>query len=169
MCEYLRVCAIDAGTRNFAFCIVDSVNWRQPLHWQKVDLWAPQVGRRLTPTKDDIVCITREWCRTNWSILRECDHIVLENQLRTPFIIMNTVIQTLFFNTCSVIHPMTVAAFFKLPKTRAEKKLAGVAVVGRYTQIDKKLGKVDDLADAWLMAVHKLQAENGISKKEFDV
>ncbi len=166
MSDYVRVCAIDAGYRNFAYCVVDNNNWRQPLVWNKVDLWAPAAGKRGVPTKDDLVRITHEWCRSNWKLLRGCDCIILENQLRVPFIIINTVIQALFFNKCSVVHPMTVAAFFKLPKTRAEKKVAGVLTVGAYAQIDTQRGKVDDLADAWLMAVWKLVQQGAVSAKE---
>jgi Poxvirus A22 protein len=168
MGDYKRVCAIDAGYRNFAYCIVDNNNWRKPLHWHKEDLWKPEAGKRGVPTKEDVVRITHEWCRLHWKQLRECDCIVLENQLRTPFIIMNTVIHALFFNRCSVVHPMTVAAFFKLPKTRAEKKAASVVAVGAYAEIDTQLRKVDDLADAWLMAVWKLVQEGAISRKELD-
>ncbi len=168
MGDYACVCAIDVGYRNMAFCVVDNNNWRKPLVWQKVDLWAPAAGRRGVPTKDDVLRITHDWCRANWKLLRACDAIVLENQLRTPFIIMNTVIQALFLSRTTVVHPMTVASFFKLPKTRAEKKVAGILAVGAYAEIDTKSGKVDDLADAWLMATWKLVQLGAISVKELD-
>jgi hypothetical protein len=166
MSDYMRVCAVDVGTRNFAFCIVDTMNWRHPLVWQHEDLWAVMPGRRRKPTKDDLVRITVAWCKRNYAALKECDHIVLENQIRTPFIIMNTVIQTLFLKRTTVVHPMTVATFFKLPKTRELKKAATVELVRLHAQIPAGAHKLDDLADTWIMAIHALVMHGGISKKE---
>lgn len=163
--DYVRVCAIDAGTRNFAWCVVDNLNWKVPLHWKKEDLWAPKPGRRLTPTKEDIIDITVAWARTNWQTLDSCDVVVLEKQIRTPFIVMNTVLNTLFYDRCVQVHPMTVGSFFKLPKKRIDKKAAGIRVVNLHADLPVAL-KTDDLADAWLMAVYLLIEKQGISKQD---
>ncbi len=165
MTDYVRVCAIDAGTRNFAYCVVDNFTWNAPLRWKKEDLWAPEPGRRRKPTKEDILYLTYAWVDRNKSWLDHCDVIVLENQMRTPFIIMNTVIHTAFFNKTISVSPMTIAAYFKLPKTREAKKPAAVNVAKSYCVMDEKVVKPDDLADAWLMAVWGLIQKGGVSSK----
>lgn len=99
-------------------------------------------------------------------MLSECDLIVLETQMRVPFIIMNTVINTMFFERTIQVHPMTVGSFYKLPKTRVAKKAGGVTFVRRFAEVPADKVKEDDLADAWLMAVFGLIAHKGISVKE---
>ncbi len=163
--DYMRVCAIDAGTRNFAWCIVDNNNWRDPLHWQREDLWVPRAGRRGTPTKDDIIDITVKWVNAHRALLDTCDLVVLERQMRVPYIIMNTVIHTSFYGKCEQVHPMTVGSFWKLPKKREAKKRAGVAVAQHFAEIPRAV-KTDDLADAWLMAVYYLVQRKAISAME---
>lgn len=98
----------------------------------------------------------------------ECDLIMLEKQMRTNFIVMNTVIQSLFFTRARVVSPMTVGSFFKLPKTREQKKAAGVNVCRRFALIDdvNQAGKLDDLADAWMMCAYGLVQRGAISAKE---
>jgi hypothetical protein len=163
--DYVRVCAIDAGTRNFAYCFVDNLHWREPLRWTKEDLWREQPNRRRTPTKEDVVAITVAWCRRNAAALAECDYVVLENQIRIPFIVMNTVIQALHYDKCVSVHPMTVGAYYGLPKTREAKKAAGIAVVVRNgVNFGVANGKIDDLADAWLMAVYQLIQTGALSE-----
>ncbi len=167
MCDYTRVCAIDVGYRNFAYCVVDNLNWKTPVHIGNIDLWSDEPNRRRQPTKEDCVEITVKWIAANKAMLKDCDVIILENQLRTSFIIMNAVIHALCFSKTKVIHPMTVASFWKLPKTRIKKKPAGVAVAqANGVVFGKKHYKLDDLADAWLMAVHALVLRKAISAKE---
>ena len=163
--DYLRVCAIDAGTRNFAWCVVDNTYWREPLVWRKEDLWAPKPQRRSVPTKEDIIVITMEWIAANRDALNDCDLIVLEKQMRTPFIITNTVINTCFYGKTVQVHPMTIGAYWKLPKTRARKKPAGVEVVSRHAVIPRT-AKPDDLADTWMMAVYYLISKGAISASQ---
>ncbi len=165
MSDYHRVCAIDAGTRNFAFCFMDNLDWRQPVNWRKQDLWAPMPKRATKPTLQDVIYITYTWCMQNKTQLDECDSIVLETQLRKPFIVMNTVIQTLFYNKTVVVSPMTIAAYFKLPKTRDAKKAAGVALVQRYAVLHGD--KIDDLADAWMMAAWQMINVGALSATSF--
>ncbi len=167
--DFCQIMAIDVGTRNFAWCVVCNNHWRKPLHWQHEDLWAPQPNRRRAPTKTDIVRITVDWVRRRKHILDECDCIVLENQMRTPFIVMNTVIQSLYFNIVSIIHPMTVGTFWSLPKQREHKKTRGVQVTLAHTRNIPAAGKEDDLADAWLMAVYEMIQRQAIGKGELSL
>ena len=166
--DYLRVCAIDAGTRNFAFCVVDNMSWKDPLVWRHEDLWAPARGKRSKPTKVQMVDLTYAWCRRNADMLQDCDVILLETQMRTPFIIMNTVIHSLYYSKVQVVSPMTIASFFQLPKTRDAKKAAGVRTVELHAEIPLQRYKADDLADAWLMAVYGLVQRGAISKQSLD-
>ncbi len=154
--QYKNVVAIDAGYRNLAVCNVDNTDWQQPAHWVAEDLWKPRKGRRSVPTNNDCVEQATYWVRANKKMLDEADAIVLENQMRDRFIIINTVIQSHYLEKTFVVHPMTVAAFWKLPKTRELKKEAAIEVVKRNgVEITRKGGaKLDDLADAWLMAVY---------------
>lgn len=165
--DYFRICAIDAGTRNFAFCVIDNVSWRDPLVWRKQDLWPPKCGRKTRPTTQDIVQLTRQWVADNRGMLDGCDMIVLEKQMRTPFIVQNAVIQTLMFEKCVEVHPVSVGAWWKLPRRREAKKEAGVVQVQHYATIPPNMGKPDDLADAWLMAVYMMVRENVISQNNF--
>lgn len=166
--DYFRVCAIDAGTRNFAFCVLDNNNWREPLVWQREDLWAPAKGKRSKPTKQNMLEITYEWCQRNQQMLRECDLIILENQIRTPFIIMNTVINSLYYTRVRSVSPMTIAAYFKFPTTREKKKAATVKFVNKHASFPVDNGKQDDYADAWCMAMHAMIKRGALSREELD-
>lgn len=165
MSDYARVCAIDPGTRNFSFCVADNFTWRRPIQWTLVDLWPPAPGRRATPTTEDVVAVTHQWCADNDELLRSCDTIVIEKQMRTPFIVMCTVIQALYFSRVRVVSPMTVGAFFNLPKTRQAKKAAGVVVCKKHAVMED-VDKLDDLADAWMMTVWALVKRGAISARE---
>ena len=162
MCEYVNVLAIDVGYRNFAWCCVDSENWQSPTQWQLQDLWKFKVGRRNTPTRDDLVEMMVKWYERNKTMIDTVDYVVLENQMRTPFIVMNVVLQTLMYGKVTIVHPMTVGAFWKLPVTRAEKKAKGVKICEQFTGKKLKGEKVDDLADSWLMAVWLLHKHKGV-------
>jgi len=152
MGDFWQVLAIDVGYRNFAWC---AVNPHGVVSHDNVDLWAPRAKRRRVPTRTDLVAITREWCIQHAELLATSDRIVLENQMREPFIVMNTVLHALFFDKVVVVHPMTVGAYWHLPTTRAQKKAAGIQIAlenGVYLPE----GKQDDLADTWLMAQWQL-------------
>jgi len=143
-----QVTAIDVGYRNFAWCTLSA---QGIVSHDKVDLWPLQANRRRHPTKTDLIRITRDWCMQHAQLLGESDLIVLENQIRDPFIVMNTVIQTLYFDKVTVAHPMTVGAYWQLPVKREAKKARGVKVALAHGVVLPP-GKQDDLADTWLMA-----------------
>jgi len=165
--DFRRVCAVDVGYRNFAFCVLDSSGIDTPVEWKHEDLWAPKPGRRGKPNKDDLVEITYAWCVRNRDLLATCDGIILENQMRKGFIVMNTVIRTYFHDKTRVVHPMTVGSFFKMPKTRVQKKEFGVLLAKEHMPNWNCTTKADDLADAWLMACYGLVQMGALSKKTF--
>jgi len=147
-----QICAIDVGTRNFAWCIVNDVHWQRPISWRHEAI----VTCRGKVTRNEIVRCTRMWAESNRNLLESCDRIILENQMRIPFIVMNTVIQTMFFDRVVVVHPLTVGAYWKLPRRRELKKARGIEVVAEQGAMMPQSDKQDDLADAWLMAVYGL-------------
>lgn len=151
--DLIQVTAIDAGYRNFAWC---TKNRFETLSHGVVDLWAPQAGRRRKPTRDDLVRVAYAWCAEHQDLLRASDIIVLENQIREPYVIINTVIQTLFITRTRVVHPMTVGAYWRLPVKREQKKARAVELVQQYG-VALPLAKRDDMADAWLMAEWQLR------------
>lgn len=164
--NYCRVCAIDAGTRNFAWCIVDNLEWRNPQHWHREDLWAPAPGKRAKPTIVDIIAITVAWCERNDHLLRECDHVVLEQQMRKPYLVMNAVIHSRYYNSCIQVHPMTVGTWWGLPHGREAKKAAGLDTCRANVVSCTGEGKQDDKADAWLMAVYQMVKSNALSRRD---
>lgn len=157
-----RVCAIDCGTRNFAWCVVDRFDIRSPVVWRLEDLWAPAPGRRRHPTKVDSVGMAVRWVRANFDMLRTCDAIVLENQMRETFIVLNSAIHALLYDRVDVVHPMTVGTFWGLPTDRENKKLQGIACCKANGARLAETGKQDDLADVWLMAVYYLHLKGAI-------
>lgn len=163
--DWKRVCAIDVGYRNFAWCALDSTNWQAPDAWCVVDMWKPRKGRRLKPTTEQAVELMVEWVEEHKILLQGCDVIVLERQLRSPFLEMNAALLALLHGRVKTVNTMTVAATFHLPKKRALKKLATVELCQRSVQNMPKTatGKLDDLADAWAMAMHELIQRKGAS------
>jgi hypothetical protein len=145
---------------------MDNNSWRHPDVWEKDDLWIPDGKKRMKPTKQDCLRIMWEWCHRNKDMIADCDLIILEQQIRTPFIIMNTVVESLYFRKTRQVSAMTIAKFFELPKTREKKKKAGVNVTGNHVVLPPGYEKLDDLADAWMMAMWGLIQNNAISKKE---
>lgn len=156
--NFASVVAIDVGYRNFAVCAVDTHHWDDPHHFVAEDLWPRRVDRKVVPTRDDCVEIALLWMQRNRALLQAADAIVLESQMRVPFVIMNTVIQAAYFDKTHVVHPQTVGAFWRLPRTRELKKAAGVrtALLNDVPLVRANGGKLDDMADAWLMAVYWL-------------
>lgn len=154
------VIALDVGTRNLGVAVVDNRNWRAPKRWVKVDI----LGKNKKPSVDVIVKCTVKWVRDHAYWFESADAVVLENQLRTPFIVMNAVISALHLEKVVVVHPLKVGRFWNLPTTRAAKKKAAVACVAQNGAVFPAVasGKYDDLADAWLMAVWMLIELGGL-------
>lgn len=155
-----RVCAIDVGTRNFAWCVVDKQNFLVPVHWALEDLWKSTKK----PTNTDAVRFTLEWLERNRGLLENCDEIILERQMRDIFIVINTVIHCHYFPKVRIRAPQSIGAFWKLPRKREPKKAAGIAIV-RAVGCKLPAGKVDDLCDAWLMATMVLLERGDVTIK----
>lgn len=163
--DYCRVLAIDMGTRNFAWCVVDNNNWKSPIAWYCEDLITRSGLNGKKPTRHDYVTMAYRWVERNRQLIDTCDVVALERQMRTPFIIMNATITALCYGRVQELHPVTVGNFWQLPRDRLRKKPAGVSVCQRNTERDFPPGvKVDDLADAWMMAVYAMVKREALSK-----
>jgi hypothetical protein len=158
MCaDFWQITAIDVGYRNFSWC---TLNPHGIISHDNVDLWQPQAKRRRQPTRSDLVAIVVQWCRLHADLLNSSDKIVLENQMRQPFIVMNVVLHALYFDKVVVVHPMTVGSYWHLPTTRDKKKAAGIRLAQQHG-VQLCSGKQDDMADTWLMAQWQLNQMNG--------
>lgn len=118
----------------------------------------------MTPNDEDLVAITLKFCQDNQAVLRMCDAVVLERQMRRAFVIMNTVISTFFHGRVRVVTPLKVSNFFHLPSTRSAKKAATIALAIKNGLQFPPAPKNDDLADAWMMALYVLIDMQGLGK-----
>lgn len=148
------IVAIDAGFRNLGVVAIRDGNWRQPAYWSRESL-----THLKKPTEEALYHATYDWCQKHALLLDGADQIVLERQMHKKFVVINTVIRTLHHEKTVVVGPTTVGAFHRLPSTRAEKKLAGTALVKQNVAIPLE-GKQDDMADAMLMALWFLFREH---------
>lgn len=163
----VRVLALDVGTRNLGVALVSSDQVRKPEQWLRVDLMGKKRLSQKQADPESIVRATVHWVRNHKAWFDSCDAIVLERQMRTPFIVMNAVISALYLEKVQIVHPLTVGKFWGLPTTRVAKKAAGVACVAQNGALIPKdaHGKYDDMADAYLMAVFQLVQMKGVSEQ----
>lgn len=156
----MKILGIDPGYRNFAYCLVNSHEWHRPEKWGRTELFSGPC------TDEKLVTGTASWCTRNAPMLEEADHIVIEYQKEKAMAIIATVIRAQYMHKTSWIHPATVGAFFHLPRERAEKKKAAVvcskANVGHFPKCP---GKADDMADAYLLAMHRIFNEEFVSQE----
>lgn len=147
------VIGIDAGYANFAWVAIKDGNWRSPERWCN--------QRLITKYSEEALFeATYHWCQVNKQLLDSATAIVLERQIEKKFAVMNTVIRTLYFDKTTVVCPQTISANFDLPRTRAEKKKESIALVKTMGCRLPAVKKKDDLADAMLLAINFLGAQN---------
>ncbi len=153
--------AIDPGYRNFAWCVIDNLDWRTPRVWQREDLWAGRGGK---PTRNQLYAELQAWCVRNTWQLRAATHVVMESQMRKLFIALEGFLAGKCHAKLCIVHPTAVGRWWQLPTTRERKKLAGV---GRVLEAGMRFpvndDKTDDLADAWMMAVRTLVDQGGVA------
>ena len=154
--------AIDPGYRNFAFCSIDNFNYLNPHKWQHEDLWK---GRKGTPSRTELMEMMNDWCSRNQEELAKADVIVVERQMRKPFIAMECFIVGRYYHKTKVVHAATVGKFWGLPGTREQKKAVGISRCMEAGLEFPDVDKQDDLADAWLMAMRYICLYGGVDKK----
>lgn len=150
-----RVCGIDVGYRNFAWCVLDSDQPYKPVVWTKEDL---RPNKRGTPSHTEAVQMALAWVNANREMLDSCDALILESQMRDVFLIMNAAIQARFFPKTHEVHPHAMGAYFRLPRKREAKKAAMINIVKEQCpDLCQKTLKLDDLCDAWGLAFYGLK------------
>jgi hypothetical protein len=69
-----------------------------------------------------------KWVDENWRLLDAADVIVIETQMRSPFLEMNTVIKTRFDGKVVSVTPRAIISKFRLAPKRALKKRATMQI-----------------------------------------
>jgi len=156
----MKVLGIDMGYANLAWCIIDTEhNPRRPTHWA--------VERILSGkgTMDNCYEAILNWVTRHFKLFLACDAVILERQMKKKFIVMNTVVRTIFRGKSFMVAPTTVQRFFGLPRGRAFKKQAAIELCNEQLDgLPQVKQKQDDLADAALLALYHLYKVSALEK-----
>ena len=142
---------IDIGFINLGLCVLPLHDLRTPILWRREQIF--HGGGK--PTEEQLFHCIFKWCLRNAAILKQAKVIAIESQMQARFKIMNTVIRTLYPEPTVLVHPRTLIAAFGLRHQREGKKQD--TILWCNLLFDRKLpatGKVDDMADAALMALY---------------
>lgn len=148
------IVGIDAGYRNFAVCVLDA-NSGKLQSWSVSDL-VPHIKGK--PTVAQIGAGVHMWLEQSRKLLERTSFIMLETQMRKPFMVMNALIMgfciALRVPTME-LHPKTMAKHFGLRQKREDKKADGIALITKMWGKDAfpDHHKLDDLADSALLAL----------------
>ena len=157
------VVAVDVGIKNLGLCVFDFATAKF-VFWDNVSL-VPN-GRYIPANNVQYV---RDFITRYQSLFEEASCVLVERQMRCNMRIIEAVIQTLFFNICTVINARSVKAHYglgtknyRMNKQRAiqwvEKFVSSnpnafmPGVTGNFEQKQKK----DDLADSLLLITYYL-------------
>ena len=102
------VVAIDVGIKNLAICAYDFVT-SQVVHWDNVSL-VPN-GRYL-PCQN--VQYVRDFVTKHREYFDEASHVLVERQMRCNMRIVEAVIQSMFYDVCTVINARCIKAHYGL-------------------------------------------------------
>ena len=157
------VIAIDVGIKNLGLCVFDFASAKF-VFWDNVSL-VPN-GRYIPANNVQYV---RDFIRRYENLFQEASHVLVERQMRCNMRIVEAVIQTLFFDVCTVISPRSVKAHYglgmknyRMNKQRAvewaEKFVVSnkEAFVHGVTVPFEEKHKKDDLADSLLLVTYFL-------------
>ena len=162
------IVAIDVGIKNLAVCAF-SMMTRKVVHWDNVTL---VTNGRYVPALN--VQYVRDFVFKHQHLFANAAVVLVERQMRCNMRIIESIIQTMFFDRCLVISPKCVKAHYMLStsnykanKAKAvewvkefvkgnpcafQEKMDYGSVAGRFTSC----GKQDDLADALLLVLYYL-------------
>ena len=152
----VKVVGIDAGYVNFAMCFLDEKSMSKPVYWDNSPLFTGEFSQ------ERLVQAIYAWINTPdiKAMLQTADWIVLEKQLVQKYQAVNYCIRFLYFAKTIEVAPATMSAYFKMAKTRKEKKKDAVALTASNSPFWIKKGKKDDLADAYLLACYGIFQTN---------
>ena len=162
----VKVLGIDMGYANFAWCVLSSNQLDQPLAWNVERILR---GKRIT--RNDIFHAIMAWCDRNQDMLNSVDHIVLEEQLQKRFISANAALRGRFHDkNTEVVSASVVAKLFSMTKRQCNNKKQRAIEICRGFNFQfprvRKGQKLDDMADAALMAVWKMCKLGFIDEEE---
>tara|TARA_Y100000768_G_scaffold36748_1_gene24014 strand:- start:1585 stop:2094 length:510 start_codon:yes stop_codon:yes gene_type:complete len=156
------VVAIDVGVKNLSLCVYDFL-CNQVVHWANVSL----THGRYLPAHN--VQYVRDFVNSQRRYFDGASMVVVERQMRCNMRIIESVLQTLFFDRCVVISPRSVKAHYGLSTRnyRANKVkavewaqlfVANNPTIFANSTSDTFVGsrKKDDLADSLLLVMYYL-------------
>lgn len=157
----MRVIGVDAGYTNFCVCGIDSEDPDHPYYWENRILFEGGFS------EEKLVAAIYAWINLPHikELLDQADVIVLERQMAMKFQAINHCIRFLYFNKTKEVSPMSVGAFYGLPKERRPKKKAAVDLVSEHVVLPVKRGKKDDYADSFLLAMYELAGDKTLASK----
>lgn len=155
------VVAVDVGIKNLGLCVYDPY-YRKFVHWETTSL--VPVGRYIPALNVQYV---RDFVQRYHRYFENASVVLVERQMRCNMRIIESVLQTMFFNRCLIISPRSVKAHFGLSmKNYRENKERAVSWAHTFIEQHKpaffapeELGfhlakKKDDLADSLLLVVY---------------
>ncbi len=156
------IVAIDVGIKNLAICAYSFVT-NKVVHWDNVSL-VP--NGRYVPAMN--VQYVRDFVSKHHDLFTNAAVVLVERQMRCNMRIIESVIQTMFFDKCLIINARCVKAHYGLSTRnyRANKakaiEWAHTFVAGNPHVFDPNVSqrlagaKQDDLADALLLVMYYL-------------
>lgn len=148
----MKIVGIDAGYVNFAYCLVDSDEPFRPVTWVNEPLFTGKFSEERL-AREIYAWVTRPGIK---AMLDSADAIVLERQMMKRFQAVNHCIRFRYFDKTIEKNPNSVGKDFALPTDRRSKKKAAVDLVACNCALPIFKGKKDDLADAYLLAIHEV-------------
>ena len=155
--------AIDVGIKNLGMCVYD-FSTNKFIFWSNLSL--VQNGRYMPA---DNVRYVREFLTRYESLFSNAAHILIERQMRCNMRIVESVIQALFYDRCTVITPRSIKAHYKIgTRNYRQNKERAVEWVEEFVATNPQAfapgvadaflhdKKRDDLADSLLMIAYYL-------------
>ena len=157
------VIAIDVGIKNLAICAYDFCT-NQVVHWDNVSLVS---NGRYIPSRN--VEYVREFVFKHHHLFSQCCALIIERQMRCNMRIIESVLQSMYYDICRVINARSVKMHYGLSMRNytANKKKA-VEWAMKFVQanpntftldlVDRYIAgpKQDDLADSLLLVMYYL-------------
>jgi hypothetical protein len=158
------VIALDIGIRNMGICVYDNV-CSKIVYWDNV----PLMTGRYVPMNN--VQYVRDFVRRMRHYFDEASNVIVERQMRCNMRIIEALLQSTFFDICTVISARSIKVHYNLSRGnyRLNKQAAvewvetfvnnnmGIAFgVNATAAFDAKGAKRDDLADSLLLLLYYL-------------
>jgi hypothetical protein len=171
------VIAIDVGIKNLGLCVFDFATAKF-VFWDNVSL-VPN-GRYIPANNVQYV---RDFIKRYQSFFDEASCVLIERQMRCNMRIVEAVVQTLFFDICTVINARSVKAHYGLgTKNYRMNKQRAVQWVDQFVSCNtnafmhgvtgnfERQSKKDDLADSLLLVTYYLDTySNQLSSEDLFV